>query len=454
MKNGWAEKKLSELYSFKNGINSTKHQKVGRGILTIDVLNMYGDDLYVDVDDLYRVDKEVKGEYILQEGDLLVVRSSVKRDGVGWATLFRPVDEPVTFCGFIIRARPVSNTLPEYLVHFLRCPSSRERLIGSAKQSTITNINQARLGELTVPVPPLPEQRRIVGILDEAFAGIATAKAHAEKNLQNARALFESHLNAVFTQRGDGDATHRATRVSKRSATSVSDEDSQTTKTGGRDATKNHIPPVRALAVGMPKTPPTKNWSWTPLTSLARMESGHTPSKRHPEYWNGDVPWIGIKDAKNHHGRRIHVTEQKTNDLGLANSSARLLPENTVCLSRTASVGYVVVMGRAMATSQDFVNWVCSDDLRPDFLKYLFLAETREGLQRYSSGAVHQTIYYPEAKAFHIAHPDTDEQERIVRQCDALRDKTQRLESIYQRKLAALDELKKSLLHQAFSGQL
>ncbi|MGH8499861.1 MAG: hypothetical protein ACRERV_13810, partial [Methylococcales bacterium] len=126
----------------------------------------------------------------------------------------------------------------------------------------------------------------------------------------------------------------------------------------------------------------------------------------------------------------------------------------TVCLSRTASVGYVVVMGRPMATSQDFVNWVCSSHLIPDFLKYLFLAEGREGLLRYASGAVHQTIYFPEAKAFHICHPETDEQIQIVRQCDEFREETQRLESIYQRKLAALDELKKSLLHQAFSGAL
>ncbi len=55
-----------------------------------------------------------------------------------------------------------------------------------------------------IPIPPLPEQQRIVGILDEAFEGIATAKANAEKNLQNARALFESHLQSVFTQRGKG----------------------------------------------------------------------------------------------------------------------------------------------------------------------------------------------------------------------------------------------------------
>ena len=62
------------------------------------------------------------------------------------------------------------------------------------------NLNIDQRSCIAIPVPPLPEQQRIVGILDEAFDGIATAKANAEKNLQNARALFESHLQSVFTQ--------------------------------------------------------------------------------------------------------------------------------------------------------------------------------------------------------------------------------------------------------------
>lgn len=107
-----------------------------------------------------------------------------------------------------------------------------------------------------------------------------------------------------------------------------------------------------------------------------------------------------------------------------------------------------------MATSQDFVNWVCSGELLPDFLKYIFLAEGRDGLLRYASGSVHQTIYFPEAKAFHICHPSPNEQRRIVEQLDALATETQRLTSIYEQKLAALAGLKKSLLHQAFSGEL
>jgi len=167
----------------------------------------------------------------------------------------------------------------------------------------------------------------------------------------------------------------------------------------------------------MPAMAPAAGWRWSPLTSIARLESGHTPSRKHPEYWGGSVPWISIQDARDFHGRRIESTLENTNKAGIANSSARILPKNTVCLSRTASVGYVVVMGRPMATSQDFVNWVCTDQLNPDFLKYVFIAEGAD-LLRFASGSVHQTIYFPAAKAFHICHPSAAEQRRIVATLD------------------------------------
>jgi type I restriction enzyme S subunit len=191
----------------------------------------------------------------------------------------------------------------------------------------------------------------------------------------------------------------------------------RTTTTGGRQASTRHIPPKLALAVGMPLTAAPNGWRWTPLTELARLESGHTPSRRHPEYWGGSIPWLSIQDAKAHHGTRILQTEETTNELGIANSSARVLPKHTVCLSRTASVGYVVVMDQPMATSQDFVNWVCSRELDPEFLQYLLIAEGKEIL-RFASGSVHQTIYFPEVKAFHICRPSMTEQQRIVQVLD------------------------------------
>ena len=458
MNNGWERRKVCEIAQHSLGKMLDKRKNKGEPKPYLRNLNVRWFDF--DLSDVFemRFLPEETDKYTAVKGDLLICEGGYPGRAAIWDR-----DEPIYFQKAIHRVRfhqPEHNKW--FLYYLLACDldgTLRNHFTGSGIQHFTGQV----LAQFTVPLPPLPEQRRIVGILDEAFAGIATAKAHAEKNLQNARALFESHLNAVFTQCGDGmpvsksiehELVTSATAKQPSKATGVKKASRQKTQTGGRDATTRHIPPELALAVGMPKSPASNNWEWSALTDLARMESGHTPSRRHSEYWDGTVPWIGIKDARANHGRRIEDTEQATNELGLANSSARLLPENTVCLSRTASVGYVVIMGRPMATSQDFVNWVCSDRLLPTFLKYLFLAEGREGFLRYSSGAVHQTIYYPEAKAFHIAHPNVDEQKRIVHQCDALREQTQRLESIYQHKLAALDELKKSLLHQAFSGQL
>ncbi len=193
-------------------------------------------------------------------------------------------------------------------------------------------------------------------------------------------------------------------------------------KTGGRPATTGVIPGDFALSVGRPDKPAPSGWKWTALSDVARLESGHTPSRTHPEYWGGDVPWIGIRDATANYGRVIADTFQHTNELGIANSSARILPAHTVCLSRTASVGHVVVMGRPMATSQDFVNWVCSDAIDWRFLKYVLLAE-RSAFLRFASGTTHQTIYFPEVKAFNVCLPPLPEQRAIAHILGTLDDK-------------------------------
>lgn len=194
------------------------------------------------------------------------------------------------------------------------------------------------------------------------------------------------------------------------------------TITGGRNATDAVIPGDICISVGRPKIPAPSDWAWHLLSDLARLETGHTPSRRCPEYWGGDVPWIGIRDATGNHGRVIHKTNEYTNLLGITNSSARILPERTVCLSRTASVGYVVVMGAPMSTSQDFVNWVCGEELNPHFLKYALLSETR-ALRMFAVGSVHPTIYFPEVKAFHLCAPVRKEQDAIVAVLGSLDDK-------------------------------
>ncbi len=343
--------------------------------------------------------------------------------------------------------------LDSWLIYYLNASDITKFVTGL----TVPKLNQAKLREIPVPTPSISEQKHIVAILDEAFAGIETAIANTEKNLSNAQDLFYSGLRLCFSQSSALPQCMDVPLTEELESQMASDLNnvtySNTSKTRGRAATERVIEGELSLSVGMPSIQPRDGWRWSKLSDIARLESGHTPSRRHPEYWDGNIPWIGIKDAREHHGKTIKETLQHTNQLGIDNSAARILPSGTVCLSRTASVGYVVVTGTEMATSQDFVNWVCSPELDPHFLKYLLLAERRD-FSRFSSGSVHQTIYFPEVKAFHICLPKVQVQKRIASFLDDLKEKAENLELIYNQKYTALTELKQSLLHKAFSGEL
>ena len=111
-----------------------------------------------------------------------------------------PVTKNQQFNGLVVKDR--RQIEPDILFHY--AATLKEELLGLSGKTTIDFIPISRLRDVTIPVPPLAEQQRIVGVLDEAFAGLATAQANAENNLQNARALFESDLQSVFTQRGKG----------------------------------------------------------------------------------------------------------------------------------------------------------------------------------------------------------------------------------------------------------
>ena len=217
------------------------------------------------------------------------------------------------------------------------------------------------------------------------------------------------------------------------------------TITGGREATTGVIPGRWALSVGNPRTQPVPGFRWTLLTHVARLESGHTPSRRKPEYWNGDIPWIGIRDATANHGRVIYSTNQSITEEGVANSSTRVLPAGTVCLSRTASVGYVVTMGSPMATSQDFVNWFCGPELLSRYLHYILVSE-QESIRRFAHGSVHPTVYYPEAKAFYVCIPRPKEQAAIVAILGALDDKIAVNDRIAATTLALVDSIFDSIV--------
>jgi type I restriction modification DNA specificity protein len=204
----------------------------------------------------------------------------------------------------------------------------------------------------------------------------------------------------------------------------------------------------------VPAKPVHRGWKWSRLTALARLATGHTPSRRRPEYWDGTIPWLQLPDIRAVDGRRVSDTLEHVSELGIENSAAVLLPANTVCMSRTASVGFVTILHRPMATSQDFVNWVCGPDLHPEFLMRLLMA-ARAPIVELGSGAVHKTIYFPTVESFSICAPtDIEEQRRIA---SGVSDRVHRAETIIERcreQLAAAECLPAAYLRSAFLGDL
>jgi type I restriction enzyme, S subunit len=173
-----------------------------------------------------------------------------------------------------------------------------------------------------------------------------------------------------------------------------------------------------------------EHWRVIPIRRAAKLESGHTPSRSHPEYWdNCTVPWFTLADVwQIREGKADYVfeTEEMVSELGLANSSARLLPKGTVILSRTASVGFSTIMGVPMATTQDFANWVCGPDLQPEFLLCALRSMAGE-FRRLMMGSTHNTIYMPDIQALCLALPPRDEQAAIAEYVKA---QTRRIDSL------------------------
>jgi type I restriction enzyme S subunit len=386
-------------------------------------------------------------------GDILISRLP---DPVGRACIIPDTGQKMITavdCS-IVRVRDAAIDA-KFLVYYSQTQDYVRAVDVLCSGTTRRRISRKNLGNVPVPLPPLEEQKRIVAVLDLAFAALDRARAHAEANLADAKQFFVNSLRAVFSNESTkwASAADTPAITSNRASRVTKTRSKVSTQTGGREAATRRIEGDYSLSVLQPDAAARPGWVWSSLSDLAKLESGHTPSRKHPEYWGGTIGWLGIRDARDHHGGEILETSEQTNDLGIANSSARILPARTICLSRTASVGYVVKMGVAMSTSQDFVNWICGEELEPDFLMLLLLAQGQD-IRRFASGSVHQTIYFPEVKAFSICHPSVAIQRAICDSFKEIRVRAVSLIDAYEQKLTDLANLRQSLLQKAFSGEL
>jgi type I restriction enzyme, S subunit len=271
-------------------------------------------------------------------------------------------------------------------------------VIAGKEGAVFASINKSEIAALPIAFAPLPEQRRIVGVLDEAFAGLATAKANAEKNLQNARALFESHLNDVFTRRGPG-------------------------------------------------------WVEKRLGDVCEIERGGSPRpiKKFLTTDPKGINWIKIGDATASK-KYIFRTEEKIIPEGAKRS--RMVYEGDFILSNSMSFGRPYIM---KTTGCIHDGWLVlrQPNADPDYL-YQVLGSNLVFVQfdRLAAGSTVRNLNIGLAKSVNIPLPPLTEQKAITAHLDALSAETSRLAAIYTRKLTALEALKKSLLHDAFRGAL
>jgi type I restriction enzyme S subunit len=196
------------------------------------------------------------------------------------------------------------------------------------------------------------------------------------------------------------------------------------------------------------------HWSIVPLKSVARMESGHTPSRSRPELWEDcSIPWISLNDVGSM-GREefISSTTNLISEAGIAESSARILPAGTVVLSRDATIGRASIMALPMATSQHFGAWVCGEQLRPRYLWLLFASVMQSHFDTLTEGSTIRTIGMPELRSFKIPLPTLAEQDAIVEAATRLRKTTMRLQGELGGQLSYLREHRQALITAAVTG--
>lgn len=190
------------------------------------------------------------------------------------------------------------------------------------------------------------------------------------------------------------------------------------------------------------------DWDAPLLDSIAKRGSGHTPNKRHPEYWGGSIKWISLRDTGALDHLYIDDTVASITPAGIANSSAVLHPTGTVVLSRDAGVGKSAVMSCPMAVSQHFIAWQCGLQLNNIYL-YYSLQQSKPEFERIAMGSTIKTIGLPFFRSLRIPLPCIAEQQAIS---ESLSDADALIESLEQL-LAKKRQIKQGAMQELLTGQ-
>jgi type I restriction enzyme S subunit len=388
MKSRWEKKRLGEVLEVQNGFAfDSKRFNASNGPPLIRIRSLKSG---VETETHY--DGAYDERYIVQSGDLLIGMD-------GEFGCYEWKGAPSLLNQRVCRLQGFSDELlPRFLFYGVNdYLKAIEDVTGFA---TVKHLSSKQILDIEFPLPPLAEQRRIVGILDEAFAGLATAQAHAEKNLQNARALFESHLNEVFTKKGEGWVDRKLNDLC-------------------REITVGYVGPMA------------KEYTASGVTFLRSQ--------------NIRPFQVSLDNA-------LFISREFDNKI----AKSRLCPGD-VAVVRTGYPGTAAVIPPSLpeANCADLVIVRPGKEVVPQYLAAFF--NSTYGKQHVSGklvGAAQKHFNVGAAKETVVHVPPLQEQRTAIARLDALSGETRRLAAIYERKLATLGELKKSLLHQAFAGEL
>lgn len=281
--------------------------------------------------------------------------------------------------------------------------------------SAMTHITIDMLRQVTVELPSTSEQQAIADYLDRETARI---DALIEKKQRLAGVVIERFQaqRAAFTL-----------------------------GRGGRAFRESGIPWIGLIP---------REWNLVRLKMVGQMVSGHTPDRQKPEYWiDCHIPWVTLNDLSALKWQsHINEPKNKINSLGLANSSARILPSHTVIMSRDATVGRTALLGAPMAISQHFVGWICGRTLRPRYLLHLLRGPGKAWCDSVTAGATILTIGMPDLRQLTIPLPSPEEQDQIAEACEELTARTESVTDSISRQIDLFRERRSALITAAVSG--
>jgi type I restriction enzyme, S subunit len=355
----------------------------------------------------------------LKRGDLLIEKSGGgEKQLVGCVVYFDHKFDAVC-SNFVARMPVVEGHLPRYWAYVHAGMYAGKLNYPAIKQTTgIQNLDAALYLDTLAAYPPLVEQQKIATFLDWKTSQIDALIAKKQTLLQK---LKEKRL-AVITQ-----------AVTKGLNPDVPKRDSGSDWIG--------------------KVP--SHWDVLKIKFVTELASGHTPSRTVEEYWiDCNIPWVSLNDSKMLREKdSISETRYQISELGLANSSARLLPAGVVVFSRDATVGLCAITEVPMAVSQHFVAYICGEKITGKYLLFVLKAMNQH-LQSLQTGSTIVTIGMPEVRGLICPLPTTAEQAAIVDHIDSVTAKIDQMLANAETAITRLTEYRSALITAATTGKI